>query len=64
MRRLAPPERPLPDMARRALGMDDEFAAQMSGALGGCALGDVARLSRIARYLQAQYVGRAAEADA
>lgn len=64
MRRLAPPGRPLPDMARRALGMDDEFAEQMSGALGGCALGDIARLSRIARYLQAQYVGRAAEADA
>lgn len=64
MRRLNPPARPIPEIALRALGMDEVLALRPDELMGGCLIGDVARLSRVMRYLQAQRVACAAEADA
>lgn len=61
LRRLDAPERPIPRPALCALGGELIVDMPVEGTFGEGALGDIARLSRVTRYLQAQYTARAVE---
>lgn len=63
MRDIPAPERPIPEIALRALGGQEVLDMHPEALLGGCLPGDIMRLSQIMRFLQAETVARAAESD-